>query len=295
MPPDEWIRVEKPELRIIDVDLAERVDAVRGEKRERYFASIAKGGRVPERAHGKFLLSGGMLVCSECGANFEARVAPWHGLSNVYICSTRRRKPGICSSTLALPIVETDNVVLETVIDEALGTRYVDELLMMVETVPDETGRLTSDRDRLRKELNNLVESIALLGINAATVGPTIKKREEELARVEAALRRPRPERPDADKLRAALLQRAGEWREVLRTTVDEKTGEPKLARLLLRRMLGSLTLSGAERPSFVKWDADVKPGILAGILPTYWRPRADTALSGDSLSFSGISVPRGE
>lgn len=219
-------------------------------------------GRVPERAHGKFLLSGGMLVCSECGANFEARVAPWKGLSNVYICSTRRRKPGVCSSTLALPIVETDNAVLQEVIDEALGTRYVDELLMMVETVPDETGRLTSDRDRLQKELNNLVESIALLGINAATVGPKIKEREAELAKVEAALRRPRPERPDADKLRAALLQRAGEWRETLRA-------EPKVARLVLRWMLGSLTLSGAERPAFVTWDAPVKPGILEGIVAT--------------------------
>ena len=217
---------------------------------------------MPERAHGKFLLSGGMLVCSECGANFEARVAPWKGLSNVYICSTRRRKPGVCSSTLALPIVETDNAVLQEVIDEALGTRYVDELLMMVETVPDETGRLTSDRDRLQKELNNLVESIALLGINAATVGPKIKEREAELAKVEAALRRPRPERPDADKLRAALLQRAGEWRETLRA-------EPKVARLVLRWMLGSLTLSGAERPAFVTWDAPVKPGILEGIVAT--------------------------
>ena len=168
----------------------------------------------------------------------------------------------MCPSKLALPIVETDNAVLQEVIDEALGTRYVDELLTMIETVPDETGRLTADRDRLRKELNNLVESIAMLGISATTVGPKIKEREAELAKVEAALRRPRPQRPDAEKVRAALLQRAGEWRETLRA-------EPKVARLVLRRMLGSLTLSGAERPAFVKWDAPVKPGILEGIVPT--------------------------
>ena len=261
VPPEKWIRVDKPEYRIIDVDLAERVDAVRGEKRDRYFASIAKGGRVPERAHGKFLLSGGMLVCAECGANFEARVAPWKGLSNVYICSTRRRKPGVCSSTLALPIVETDNAVLQEVIDEALGTRYVDELLKMIETVPDETGRLEAERDRLRKELNNLAEAVAQLG-SADGLVPKVKERQAELAKVEAALRRPRPQRPEADKVRAALLQRAGEWRETLRA-------EPKVARLVLRRMLGSLTLSGAERPAFVKWDAPVKPGILEGIVPT--------------------------
>ncbi len=82
------------------------------------------------------------------------------------------------------------------------------------------------------------------------------------MAKVEAALQRPRPQRPDADKARVALLQRAGEWRETLRA-------EPKVARLVLRRMLGSLTLSGAARPAFVKWDAPVKPGILEGIVPT--------------------------
>jgi hypothetical protein len=30
-----------------------------------------------------------------------------------------------------------------------------------------------------------------------------------------------------------------------------------------------SLTLSGAERPAFEKWDAPVKPGILEEIVPT--------------------------
>lgn len=33
--------------------------------------------------------------------------------------------------------------------------------------------------------------------------------------------------------------------------------------------MLGSLTLSGAERPAFVTWGAAVKPGILEGIVPS--------------------------
>jgi hypothetical protein len=29
------------------------------------------------------LLSGGMLVCPQCGEHFEARIAPWKGQANV--------------------------------------------------------------------------------------------------------------------------------------------------------------------------------------------------------------------
>src|SRR5688572_1909357 len=65
-PEESWLRRDAPELRIIDPDLAARCDARRLDRRTRYLASVKNGGRVPERAHRK----------------------------RVYICSTRRRKPG---------------------------------------------------------------------------------------------------------------------------------------------------------------------------------------------------------
>ena len=78
-PEDRWLRLDRPELRIVDADVAARVDARREDRKARYVASLAKGGRVPERAHGKYLLSGGLLVCPQCGGHFEARIAPWKG------------------------------------------------------------------------------------------------------------------------------------------------------------------------------------------------------------------------
>jgi hypothetical protein len=123
-PPESVIRIEAPQLRIVDADVAHRVDARREDLRSRYTASLAKGGRVPERAHGKYLLSGGLLVCPQCGSHFEARIAPWKGVANVYICSTRRRKPGVCTNTLALPIEQTDDDVLSIIEGEVLGTRF---------------------------------------------------------------------------------------------------------------------------------------------------------------------------
>ena len=118
-----WIRVQVPDLRIIDSALAEQVETLRHDRRTRYLAAVAKGGRVPERSHGKYLLSGGLLVCPTCGGHFEARMAPWKGIKGgVYICSTRRRKPGVCGNVLALPIAETDDTVLSMVEGEVLGT-----------------------------------------------------------------------------------------------------------------------------------------------------------------------------
>jgi hypothetical protein len=40
-------------------------------------------GRMPEKAHGKYLLTGGMLVCPVCNGHFEARKHPWKGTRDV--------------------------------------------------------------------------------------------------------------------------------------------------------------------------------------------------------------------
>lgn len=258
---DQWVRMDKPELRIIEADLAERVDALRKDRKTRYLAAVAKGGRVPERAHGKYLLSGGLLVCPTCGGHFEARKHPWKGSpGNVYICSTRRRKPGVCSNTLALPIEMTDHAVLDIVAEEMLGTRYVDTLLSMVQDVQDMSAQWQLERTRLQGEISNLVDSLAL-GIRTETIAPKILQREQELERIEAKLRVPRPSRPDIDKLRRALLDRAEGWREELRA-------EPKIARLVLRRLVGPLTLwDQSDRPEWCQWEASAKIGILDGLV----------------------------
>jgi hypothetical protein len=53
------------------------------------------------------------------------------------ICSTRRRKPGVCQNTLAVPIAETNNTVLELIAGEILGTHQIEDLLRLVDTPPD--------------------------------------------------------------------------------------------------------------------------------------------------------------
>lgn len=264
-PEDTWTKLPPNDaLRIIDPELATRVDARRQDRRSRYLSSLSRAaGRDPEKTHGKYLLSGGMLVCMACGGHFEAIKYP----APAYVCATRRRKPGVCPNTLVLPMGYADDVVLDMVEGEVLGERYIGELLSLVERADwDDTPRLTADKARLAGEVENLIRSVAA-GVPAETVAPAIRQREAEIGRIDLRLRNPRPVGPNIERLRAALEQRAAEWRSILR-------GEPKVARLLLRRLIGPLTMADeSTRPEWVRAEAPAKAGLLDGLVQDMASP----------------------
>jgi Recombinase zinc beta ribbon domain/Recombinase len=110
-PEETWVRLPVDEsIRIVSAELAGRVDARRIDRRTRYLtAGGANAGKMPEKAWGKYLLTGGLLVCPTCGGHFEGLKYP----KEVYVCSTRRRKPGSCTNTLTLPMAYADDVVLD--------------------------------------------------------------------------------------------------------------------------------------------------------------------------------------
>ncbi len=257
-PEETWVRRDMPELRLIDADLAARVDARRETWRRRVVDAKAKG-RAPQNAGGKYLLSGGLLVCPTCGGHFEAFKSPW---TAVYVCATRRRKPGTCMNTLALPITDTDDAVLDMVEGEALGGRFISELLTLVDTTPDPTAAAAIEQTRLLGQIANLVESVAK-GMPAETIAPVVKQYQAEVAKLDVLLRTPKPAAPNLERLRAALEQRAVEWRAMLRA-------EPTVARHLLRRLVGPLTLWDASEPdaAWVEWEAMLTPALLEGLAP---------------------------
>jgi site-specific DNA recombinase len=275
-PEETWIRVDpkiaaevEARVRIIDPEVAERVDERLADKRERYLAAVAKGdNRAPHKTHGKYLLSGGMLICQVCGGHFEGRQNPWRQKepgghpAHVYVCSTRRRKPGVCGNTLALSIEEADEVILSEIEGEVLGTTYINTLLEMVDDSPDETLWLTAERDRLQTEIDRLVASIAA-GVPPDAIAPRILENRAAIARLEGKLHIPRVPRLDKQRLRAALEQRAEEWKAQLRA-------EPAIARMVLRKLVGPIYLwDERERPDFVKYETAPKTELLDGLAPT--------------------------
>jgi hypothetical protein len=62
-------------LRIIEPDLAARVDARREQWQARATEAKARR-RAPQNAGGKYLLSGGLLICPTCGDHFEQFRSP---------------------------------------------------------------------------------------------------------------------------------------------------------------------------------------------------------------------------
>jgi len=89
----------------------------------------------------------------------------------------------------------------------------------------------------------------------AETIAPVVREYQQQLAKIDVQLRAPRPARPDLDKLRAALAQRSASWKADLRA-------EPQVARLVLRRLVGPLTLWD-EADDGARWEADITPETL--------------------------------
>lgn len=173
-PESDWIRVRRPELRIVSEELARRVDA-----------RLSEGGRLQaegrHRASYRYLCSG-LIVCPDCGAGFEA----W-GHRGVYACSSRRLRPGICATRINLPILETDQQILASLEQELLGGRVVDELLSRLESAPgDERERLGARRTELVQKIERLV-GLAMDGLPGGTVGARRSGNEFRRSRLRSA------------------------------------------------------------------------------------------------------------
>jgi hypothetical protein len=97
-------------------------------------------------------------------------------------------------------------------------------------------------------------------------VAPAIAERESQIAALEARLRRPRQVPPDLVRLKAALEQRAKDWKRDLRA-------EPQVARMVVRRLVSPIVLHDeSARPEWVRWESAPTMGLLDGLAPAPTR-----------------------
>ena len=191
-----------------------------------------------------------------------AVLSPWKDEAH-YVCSTRRRKPGTCTNALKLPMALADDAVLDMIDGEFLSRKFIEELLALVNNGEANAAlHLEAERTRLREEVARLIGSIAA-GVPADSVAPAIKSREAEIAKLDVRLRQPRQVPVDLERLRLAVNERAEEWRQTLRA-------EPKVARVLLRRLVEPLTLWNPEiaQAKFIEWATSTNPALLEGLVP---------------------------
>jgi hypothetical protein len=128
-----------------------------------------------------------------------------------------------------------DAAVLDMIEGEVLGTRMIEELLAIVDRGEgDGSARWMADRDPLRAEVDGLVASIAA-GVDPQTVAPAIKDRTAQIARLEAQLRTPGGS--------ALILISCASPLPAIRPGALRATRLPQMARLILRRLVGPVTL----------------------------------------------------
>ena len=180
-PKEEWLRVDLPDVRIVDASL---VEAVQQELERR---ALPPGKVVPSAGRSKHLLSG-LIKCGTCGANFTISG------KNYYRCSHQRER-GTCTNRLSVRLNEVEGTVLEALHNQLLTPEATG---VFVEEFRREVARLSSlqssgdqqTRSRLQavsKEIDNLAQNM-LEGAVSPTVRALLEARESEKARLQRQL-----------------------------------------------------------------------------------------------------------
>jgi site-specific DNA recombinase len=282
-PSSEHVTMPRPDLRIISPELEARVKARLDEadaliETGRYYGSRGRSTRP------RYLLSG-LLICPGCGFPFDGRTGAKRerGIRyDVYLCSSRRRRQGICSVDLMLPITETDATIVEALEREAMGGRVIDELLSRYAAVSEASSagaRIEAEKQAVQADIDTLLQAIAKKHITSEVAGKKIAGLQAKLVELN---RLARPKTPQANALRQALQTRASKFLDMLRS-------EPLVARSLIQRLLGPISFGwsdAVDEPVFFPLD-DSKPadGLSRGELALIeWSAPLQLSAFGEGL-----------
>ena len=227
-PENEWMRDQRPELRIIEEEIWEKV-----ERRKRPFGRGVLKGPPPRT------MLGGILRCGICGAPMASSGR------NSYVCTTRHnRGASVCPGTIVVrDAVENGviNLIQAKILEPGSVDRIVGEVRAQLESVskPGSSERedLEARINALQKEVDNLANGIAN-GAPADVLGPKIRERQTQIAEHRDELKSLAA--ADAmdisdETLRKMVKERA----EEIRSAIDD---DVQVAREMLRQVLGSVT-----------------------------------------------------
>src|SRR6266851_1024562 len=279
-PEAEWITAERPELRIIEDTLWQKVQQRHAETFKTYLRG--QKGRLsgrPEMVASKYLLSG-MVECGVCGG----RMVVWSiskGATHRYLKCWRRkaRGPAACSNQRSVSLQGLTDMVIEHFRSDVLKTERVEQigrdLAADAATSPEKIAaareQLDAEAKQIETELTRYVAAIARGG-PAESIMAAVHQAEAAKKAIEA--RRAALESTQKaiaswkasghDKRVAALL---GDWRAAL-------MGEPVVARQILRKLLvGPIVVTPVENG----------PGVWYSAQGTYRRFIGGTIGADDS------------
>jgi site-specific DNA recombinase len=256
-PPEEWVRREVPELRIVEEDLWQRVKARQGHIRTEVTEN-AEGGVRSERARRPNYLLSHLIKCGCCGGGFSKISRDHYGCSNA-------RNRGTCENMLTIRRDVLEESVLSGLRSHLLAPELLEEF---TREYVAELNRLNRERDagraKAEADLAKVTRQVRAI-IEAIKEGIRTPGMKEELLELEgrkAALEKMLSEAPPA----APALHPA--MAEVYRDRVERLHAE--LNRPEVRAQAIEILRSLIEEIRLVPEDGRLEievVGDLAGIL----------------------------
>lgn len=248
-PQAEWLWTDAPELRIVEQDLWQRVQARR--QGRRHVVPGNKVGRTP-----KYLFSG-LLRCGTCGGAYTVKSRTY------YACATHRnRGPAICANSHHVQRDRLEERLLEMIFGDVFApdvvvyvTRQVERVIAELRAAPDERRQVAeAELARAQTELMHITNAIKQ-GIVTSTTRRLLEQAERRIAELEADLRALPLEPPALPPLSESVESYLQNLRQTMATDVTA-------AREMLAQGIGTITL----RPAGGRLVAEMR-GNLVGLL----------------------------
>lgn len=184
-PREDWVEHKDPALAIVDQDIWQAV--------QNRFSRQSGAQRRTEIAPRRSYLLSGLLKCGICGSSLI--VTSIHKGGDIdYRCSFNwQRGAKACPNNVRIKGVEIENLVIEAIKTHLLTPELIALITAEVNRIIDQHlleqksqfGRLSSRRQKLSQEVQNLVDVIAKSGLASATATSTIQSKELEMAELE--------------------------------------------------------------------------------------------------------------
>ena len=232
----EWKFIEKAHPPIITLEEAEAIQAIREARTSR---RIRQGGRPSP-----FVLSGGLLTCARCGANYAGRIKHEN---DYYVCGAEIYRHGAdCGEPWYIRRESIEQAVLE-----CIKEFYSADSLHLKKVIADHNKvvelrlaqhpawreRREEEIERLNQEIGNLTQSLAD-GVDSRTVRAAINDRAAQLEKLNTLDQAPLPKKIMTKELQA----QAAEICRIL------EAGNPDQKRSAIRRYIGAMQADPENR-----------------------------------------------
>jgi len=292
-PESDWLRFDRPELRIVSPDAwhaaRQRLDGIR---EQLHVASGGKLGGHRRDIDSRYLFSG-FMRCTRCGGTI-AVMNRSHGHRPVYGClAHHKRGTTVCDNALVKPLADVDDAVLTT-LRVTLRPKAVDEVIdrawqaLAPPTLAADRARCQRDVDTVDRAIANLTTAIEM-GDALPPLLDALKRKHAERQTLVATLAAhdavdvTRLNRQDVARNTRRVL---GEWQTRLRGQDVADT------RQALREILVGPLAFRADGTAY-HFEGDVLlDKVLAGTVGSApFLARPDARSKGCTLHFTGVAA----